>query len=171
MAAGRTVDGFFRDISDPLDAFKTRANRRLTAYLAAKATRERLAREAEAKRLQEEAERQAVAAAQVEEAAPEVAAIVMEQAVATEAQAIQAQRQAEAKPAELSRTRGEVGSVASLKTRWTGEVTDRGTLDLEALRPYLPIAALQTALNGFIKAGGRKLAGAEIRQEASASVR
>ena len=75
------------------------------------------------------------------------------------------------KPAELSRTRGEVGSVASLKGRWVGDVTDRAALDLEALRHYLPVAALQTALNGFIKAGGRDLRGAVIRLEQTASVR
>lgn len=171
MAAARTVDGFFRGITDPLDQLKTRVSRRLTAYLTAKATRERQAREEEARKLREEAERQAAAAAVVEDAAPEAAAVVMEQAIATEAQAEQAARAAQAKPAELSRTRGEVGSVASLRTRWVGEVTDRATLDLEALRPYLPLAALQTALNGAIKAGAREIRGATIYQESSAAVR
>lgn len=171
MAAARTVDGFFGAISEPLADLKTRVSRRLTAYLTAKAERERQAREAEAKRLREEAEKQAAAAAQVEAAAPAAAAIVMEQALATEVQAAQASRAAAAKPAELSRTRGEVGSVASLKGRWVGDVTDRAALDLEALRHYLPVAALQTALNGFIKAGGRDLRGAVIRLEQTASVR
>lgn len=171
MAAARAVDGFFRDIAEPLDALKTRVSRRLTAYLTAKAERERRAREDEARRLREEAERQATAAAQVEAAAPAAAAIVMEQAIATEAQAAEAARAAQAKPAELSRTRGDVGSVASLRVRWVGEVTDRATLDLEALRPYLPIAALQTALNWAIKAGVREIRGATIKRESNAAVR
>lgn len=171
MAAARTVDGYFGSISEPLAELKTRVGRRLTAYLTAKAERERRAREEEARRLREEAEKQAAAAAQVEAAAPAAAAIVMEQALATEVQAAQASRAAAAKPAELSRTRGEVGSVASLKTRWVGEVSDRASLDLESLRPYLPVAALQTALNGFIKAGGRELRGASITQEQTANVR
>ncbi len=171
LAAARTVDSYYKQIAEPLDALKTRVSRRLTAYLTAKAERERRAREDEACRLREEAERQATAAAQVEAAAPAAAAIVMEQAIATEAQAAEAARAAQAKPAELSRTRGDVGSVASLRVRWVGEVTDRATLDLEALRPYLPIAALQTALNGAIKAGVREIRGAKISQESSASVR
>ena len=171
MAAARTVDGFFKEVSEPLEALKLRVSRRLTAYLTAKAERERRAREEEARRLREEAEKQAAAAAQVEAAAPVAAAIIMEQALATEAQAAQASRAAAAKPADLSRTRGDVGSVASLRSRWIGEVTDRAALDLEALRPYLPVAALQTALNGFIKAGGRELRGASITQEQTAAVR
>lgn len=171
LAAARTVDGYYKQISEPLADLKTRVSRRLTAYLTAKAERERQAREAEAKRLREEAEKQAAAAAQVEAAAPAAAAIVMEQALATEVQAAQASRAAAAKPAELSRTRGEVGSVASLKSRWIGEVSDRAALDLEALRPYLPVAALQTALNGAIKAGVRDVRGCRIFQEQTAAVR
>lgn len=171
MAAARTVDGFFKEVTEPLDALKIRVSRRLTAYLTAKAERERRAREEEARRLREEAEKQAAAAAQVEAAAPAAAAIVMEQALATEVQAAVAQRAAEAKPAELSRTRGDVGSVASLKTRWTGEVVDRAALDVAALAPYIPAAALQTALNGAIKAGVREIKGCRIFQETTATVR
>lgn len=171
MAAARTVDGFFGAISEPLAGLKTRVGRRLTAYLTAKAERERRAREEEASRLRAEAEKQAAAAAQVEAAAPAAAAIVMEQAIATEVQAAQASRAAAAKPAELSRTRGEVGSVASLKSRWVGEVTDRAALDVSALAPYIPAAALQTALNGAIKAGVREIRGCRIFQEQTAAVR
>lgn len=171
MAAARTVDGFFKEISEPLGELKTRVSRRLTAYLTAKAERERRAREEEARRLREEAEKQAAAAAKAEAAAPAAAAIVMEQALATEAQAVIAERAVEAKPAELSRTRGDVGSVSSLKTRWVGEVSDRAALDLEALRPYIPVAALQTALNGAIKAGVREIKGCRIFQETTAAVR
>lgn len=171
MAAARSVDGFFGSISEPLADLKTRVGRRLTAYLTAKAERERRAREDEARRLREEAEKQAAAAAQVEAAAPAAAAIVMEQAIATEAQAVQAARAATAKPAELSRTRGDVGSVASLKTRWIGEVSDRAALDVSALAPYIPAAALQTALNGAIKAGVREVRGCRIFQEQTAAVR
>lgn len=171
MAAGRAVDGFFKEITEPLDSLKTRISRRLTAYLTAKAERERRAREEEARKLREDAERQAAAAAQVEAAAPEAAAIVMEQAIASEAQAHAAERAAMAKPAELSRTRGDVGSVASLKSRWTGEVVDRAALDVAALAPYIPAAALQTALNGAIKAGVREIRGCRIYQEQTASVR
>ena len=171
MAAARTVDGYYGQISEPQFDLKTRVSRRLTAYLTAKAERERRAREEEARRLRDEAEKQAAAAAQVEAAAPAAAAIVMEQALATEVQAAVAQRAAEAKPAELSRTRGDVGSVASLKSRWVGEVSDRAALDLEALRPYIPVAALQTALNGAIKAGVREVKGCRIFQETTAAVR
>ena len=45
--------------------------------------------------------------------------------------------EADAKAAELSRTRSDYGSVASLRSHWTGKLEDRATLDLEALRQHL----------------------------------
>jgi len=173
LAAGRTVDSFFKaHISEPLAAVKQRTERKLTVYLQTKEAERRRAAEEEAKRLRIEAEERAKAAAAAETASqPHAAATAMDSAVAHEQAAAQADIQAHAKPAELSRTRGEVGSVASLRQVWKGEIEARAELDLEALRPYLPVAALETAINGFVKAGGRTLKGARIYQTTSATVR
>ena len=47
-------------------------------------------------------------------------------------------------------------------TPWTGELTDRDALDLEALRPYLTEDAIKRAIHKFAQAGGRELRGAWI---------
>lgn len=173
LAAGRAVDTFFKTrVSDPLDTLKRTVERKLTAYLQAKEAERRRAAEEEARRIREEAEARARAAQDAEaKGRAHEAAAAMDAAVAKEAEAQAAAQQAEAKPSELSRTRGEIGSVASLRQVWKGEIVERASLDLEALRPYLPIAALETALNGFVKAGGRELKGARIFQHTTATVR
>ncbi|MBN9497825.1 MAG: hypothetical protein J0H39_13800 [Alphaproteobacteria bacterium] len=173
LASGRIVDTFFKtSVVDPLGALKIATERKLTAYLQAKEAERRRAAEEEARRVREEAEARARAAQEAEaRGATHEAAAAMDAAVAKEAEAESAAEQAAARPAELSRTRGEIGSVASLRQVWKGEIASRQDLDLEALRPYLPIAALETALNGFVKAGGRELRGARIYQHTSAAVR
>lgn len=73
--------------------------------------------------------------------------------------------------AELSRSRGAYGSVASLRSMWTFRDLKRETLDLEKLRPYIPAPALETAVRAYIKAGGRSLKGVEIVVDEKAVVR
>lgn len=87
---------------------------------------------------------------------------VVARAEQTEADLAIAQRAAIAKPAELSRVRGNIGAVASLRTFWDFDGLDRNTLDLEALRQHLPVDALEKAVRAFVKAGGRKLKGVHI---------
>ncbi len=71
----------------------------------------------------------------------------------------------------MSRTRGEYGSMSSLRTSWVFDEIDRATLDLEALRPYLPTDGLDKAVRAFIKAGGRELKGTNIFETTAAVVR
>jgi hypothetical protein len=173
LAAGRAVDTFFKArVSDPLDAIKRAVERKLTTYLQAKEAERRRQAEAEARRLREEAEARAREAQAAEaERRSHAAQAAMDQAVAKEQEAQIAEKAAAAKPAEFSRTRGEVGSVASLREVWKGELEDRAAINLEALRPYLPADALQTAINGFVRAGGRELKGARIFLHTTATVR
>lgn len=175
LASGRAVDGFFKNVTDPLEKGRQALNLRLTAFQRQKAEEERRRREEEARQQRIEAERARLAA---EEAARQAAtetdideAIVAdEQAKQAEADAAKAKREAEAKPAELSRSRGDFGAVASLKRRWVGELTDRDTLDLGALRQHIPEDALVRAINAFVRAGGRTLKGADIREETYTAV-
>jgi hypothetical protein len=92
-------------------------------------------------------------------------------AIAAEAELDTAVREAAAKPAELSRTRGEYGAVASLRTDWTFRDLDRAELDLEMLRQHIPTDGLEKAVRSFIRAGGRTLAGVVIFEETGAVVR
>lgn len=175
LQLGRATDGFFKGITDPLEKGKKSVEQVVTIYQRHKAETERRRREEEARQQRIEAERARLAA---EEAARQAAtekdldeAIVAdEQAKVAEADAAKAKREAEAKPAELSRSRGDFGAVASLKRRWVGELTDRDTLDLDQLRHHLPEDALVRAINAFVRAGGRSLKGADIREETYTAV-
>ena len=162
LEAGRAVDGFYKKITVPLEKAKRAIEQRLTAYQRKKADEERRRRE-------EDAERQRLAA---EEAAKSIATDAdLDEAINAEADAKKAETAAEAKPAELSRSRGDLGAVASLRTEWTGEITDRNNLDLLALRAHIPLDALEKAVRSFVRAGGRELKGANIYERTSSVVR
>lgn len=176
LAAGRSVDGFFKAISDPLTDLKKKVERRLTDYLRAKEAEERdrrLREEREARERAEQARREADAAAQaMRDAASLDTAVQAEKAAdAAAADAVKAEVAATAKPAELSRVRGEYGAVSSLRTEWVFEGVDRATIDLEALRPYLPVDGIEKALRSYIRAGGRELRGVRIFETTTAVVR
>jgi hypothetical protein len=185
LESGRVVDGFFRAITDPLAKAKKEIEGRLTLYLRKKAEAERRARE-EAERLaREEAERTRRAA---EEAATKLTRESdLQSAIEAEttarqaaADAMRATANADAKAAELSRTRGDYGSVGSLRTFWDFRVEDRSAIDLETLRPFIPVDALDKAVRAFInankpdKSGGdwpKPIRGVRIFENTSAVVR
>lgn len=176
LSAGRTVDGFFKGITDPLETAKKQVERNLTAYLQEKAAAERRRREEDARIAREEADRiaaeAAAAAAQVQTEADLGNAIAAEDSATTaQAEAAKAQKEADAKAADMSRTRGDYGAVSSLRTTWEFSDLNRDTLDLEALRQHIPIDALEKAVRAAIKAGVRELAGVRIYESTNAVVR
>jgi hypothetical protein len=176
LAGGRAVDGFFRPIADSLDAAKKDLGQRITVWQRKKADDERRAREAaEAKaRAEAEAARRAAeeAAARMRSETDLDAALAAEEAARRAAEeAAKAERAADASAADLSRTRGDYGAVASLRTTWAFEIDDADKIPLDLIRPYIPRAALEQAIRGFIKAGGRQLAGARIFPDTNAVIR
>jgi len=172
LTLGRVVDGFFKNYTDILLKAKNKASRPLDAYVKQKAEEERKQRQEEAERLRKQAEEQATAAAALSTAKmDDLADKALNQAVITEQQANKVEASIAAKPAELASVRGEMGSLASLRTRWVGEVIDRESLDIEKLRHHIPLDALQKALNSFITAGGRELKGAKIYEKTETVVR
>jgi alpha-galactosidase/6-phospho-beta-glucosidase family protein len=176
LEGGRVIDGVFRQISDPLTDLKKKVERKLTDYLRAKEAEERERRqreEREARERAEQARREAEAAAQaMRDAASLDEAVQAEKAAeAAAADVVKAEAAATAKPAELSRTRGEYGAVSSLRTEWVFEGVDRATIDLETLRPYLPADGIEKAIRSFIRAGGRDLRGTRIYETTNAVVR
>ncbi len=176
LEGGRRVDGWFKQITEPLARAKKEIEKRLTAYQRVVMLEERRIRE-EAQRKADEAAKLAAeeadkAAAAIKEEADLAGAVEAEErARQAHADAIKAQTAAIAKAAELSRTRGDYGSVASLRTRWTGVLTDRATLDLEALREHLHDDDLNKAIRSFVKRGGRVLIGARIYEDTTTVVR
>lgn len=176
LEGGRGVDGFFKAISDPVSTAKMKVERKLTTYLREKADRERREREEQARLAREEEDRKRLEA---EEAAKKVQD---EQSLATAIEAekqvqvavadvTKAEKEATAKPAEMSRVRGEYGAVSSLRTTWTFRDIDRAAIDLEALRHHIPTDGLERAVRSFIRAGGRSLPGAVIFETTDAVVR
>ena len=176
LEGGRNVDGFFKAITDPVEKVKTDVQRKLTIYLREKEEAERrerirlerLAREAAELAAKEAAE---AAAAAADAKTLDVAIEAEKQAEVAAADLAKAEQAADVKPAELTRTRGEYGSMSSLRTEWVFDDLDRQQLDLEALRPYLPTDGLEKAVRAFIKAGGRELKGVKIYESTKAVVR
>ena len=117
LQAGRTVDAFFKDLAKAITEGKAKLLGVQGIYLRRKAAEERARVEAEAKRLREEAERKAADAKTDAD---------LEEAVGYEQASLDRQDQANAKPAELARTRSTsaIGSLSTLRTTWHYEVED-----------------------------------------------
>ena len=167
LAGGRSVDGWFKQITDPVKTAKASLETRQTEWQRKVAAEERRRRQEEERLAREEAARLAQEAAKREQEARDAESL--DDAIAAEAVAKQAAADAEvaakaaaAKPADLSRTRSDEGAVASLRVWWDFRDLDRSRLDLEQLRQHLPEDALEKAVRSFVKAGGRDLAGVVI---------
>lgn len=176
LEGGRGVDGFFKAISDPLAVVKRRTEASLTQYLRDKAEKERREREERERAAREEERKRREEAAAAEKAIRDeqtlAAALEADRRVEqARADAVEAEKDATAKPAEMSRVRGEYGALSSLRTTWTFSDLDRDNIDLAALRQHLPMDGLERAVRSFIKAGGRELDGVKIFQTTEAVVR
>jgi hypothetical protein len=162
LSAGRTVDLFFKSLSDGLTRALSDVQARVNAYTAAKLEAERVRREQEARALREEAEkarREAEAALRAQSQERETmlkgsfdSEVVQASALAERAdmEAAAAQRAANASAADMSRLRTQSG-VVSAQEVLDFEITDLNRVDLEALRPYLPFDAIEKAVRSFIR--------------------
>jgi hypothetical protein len=172
LIQGRQVDGFFKFTIDKLGAARARAAAPLNNYLKKVAAEEQRRRDEEARKLREQQEAERAAAALLEKAKlDEAAATMADQAKITAQAANKAQQAAEAKPAAMAQSRGESGSLASLRTVWVGELVSVEELELDIIRHHLDPAALQKAINSYVRAGGRKLPGAKIYEKSETVVR
>lgn len=172
LDAGREVDGFFKQFTDALGKIKAATERRVTTYLTEKAAAERR-RRAEEERAAREAADRALALAQEAEAANRKAdaEAALERAAIAETAAVRAEAAVYAKPAEMARTRGEMGSVSTLRTTWEMEIQDASKIPLDTIRAFLPRDAIEKAVKGWVRAGGRELPGVRIFEQSTAIVR
>lgn len=170
LLSGRMVDTFFKAHDKSLDSAIAKAKAPLDAFTKAKveAERKRLA-ELEAQKRQE-AEAMAAVAVAVSHNDVGAGEVAFEDALEAELSANKLQVASQAKSG-LAAVRTETGVTASIRTTWVGEVVDVSVLDLEALRFSIPAAALQTALNAYVRAGGRDLKGAKIFEKSETVVR
>lgn len=172
LTLGRTVDGFYKKFTEGLEGAKKRATKPLDAYLQKKAEEKRAA-EREAARLQRiEADRLAREAEELAQAnMTQASDATLKEAVKMDEQATKSDKLADARPAELARTRGDYGSLATLRTTWVGEIVEKSAVDLEALRPFISEDVLQKLINAAVRAGFRELRGVKIYEKSEAQVR
>jgi hypothetical protein len=160
--------------NDP-DAYTTASKRRDDAHAKATALEARVkelrAQEAAANERAREQER----AAKAERKAADDA---IGQAVVHGTASTRHEKAATASAADLSRTRGDLGSVASLRTDWVFDNLERTNIDLEALRQHLPLTAIEQAVRSWInankdglKSGEAKLRGVRVFEQTKAVVR
>lgn len=172
LTLGRTVDGYFKKFTETMDDTVRKATKPLDAYLKKKEDEKREALRQEAIRQREESERKAREAAELEAAnMPQAAKEVMQEAVREADRAEKTEKQAEARPAELARTRADYGGLATLRTVWVGQIVEKSELDLNALRPFMSDDVLQKLVNAAVKAGFREIKGCKIFEQSSAQVK
>jgi hypothetical protein len=152
LTAARTLDGFFQNITTPLETAKKRLEAAQGVFLRAKADRARRAAEEAARIAREEQQRLEREAAEAEarriaeaaakeppklwDAKPkerDEAGEFLTQAVEQETQARAAERLAVAKPADLVRSRSGAGVVSTLVKSWNFRVVDPSAVPREFL--------------------------------------
>lgn len=176
LEGGRNIDGFFKAITDPIGKIKKiMIERRLTDYLREKEARERREREERERLARETAEKPAArpkpGPGRWRTSKACEAAIAAEKAAETaSADLVKAAQAAEAKPAVLSRTRGEYGAVSSLRTQWVFDEIDREQIDLEVLRFHIPADGLRPSAHS-LRPEAAKLRGTRIYETTAAVVR
>jgi hypothetical protein len=135
LTGERTVDGWFKAWKAPLDVALAPVQKAMDSYAAAKIARERAQAEAERKRAQAEADAAAERASQQLRQGHSASDAL--DVAATAAQAAEdADSRAQAKPADLTRTYGSFGAVASAREVWKWRVTDEDLIP----RRYLVVS-------------------------------
>lgn len=175
-AATAAVDGFFRKLYKETAAGATNLQGRYTKWQQEQARLEQARRDEALRLAREQAARAEAAARAAEEAMSTDAGLadaILADAAAAQAQADKntADKKAAANLADMSRTRGDLGAVASLRTFWDMKDLDRASIDLEALRTHLPLPAIEQAIRSYVKAGGRELKGVTIFENSSTVIR
>lgn len=157
LLAEGLIDSAFREIAAPLSALKSRMEAKIGDFQRKAAAEERRRREEEARRAAEEAEKAAAAATTQTD---------LEDAIKREAEAKQAAEAAAVKPIELSRHRGDFGSLATIKTTWEFEIVDATAVPREYCAPS------EALIRGAIRAGGvRAIPGVRIYQREQTVIR
>lgn len=172
LTAQRETNAFFAVATDRLEKISKTLEARATDYQRAKAAEERRRRDEEARKAREEQDRQREIAQRAAEAGRQ-ATVAKAESRAEEAaeRAAQAETASKASAADLTRTRSSTGTVATTRTTWDFEIVDLAAVPLDAIRPYLPRADIEKALRGYVKMGGRQLAGVRIFENETAAFR
>lgn len=160
----RMINGYFNDVKAGLEKKKMEAKSMLDPWLKHKAQQEQAARVAAAEQMRQQAEAlEASQKALYDAGRPVEAGEAGRAAEKIEKHADRLEATASTMKANVAQVKV-AGASASLRTRIVNEIVDRHTLDLEKLRPYLDIDALQKAVDIFFKLGGTDLRGVEVKE-------
>lgn len=162
LDCGREVEDFFKAIKIDLEISKRAVTDLATPYQVAKAEEEQARRDL----LAEEARKRAEA--ELAEAKTEGDLHLAQQAD-TKAQAME--RRADDTAGAMSKVASDGGASASIRTTIRHEITDIRQINLEALRPFLEVGAIDKAIRKYMKEGGRELAGVRIYEHKETVVR
>ncbi len=171
IAASKVLQEFFTGrLIDPLDRAIKQAKGPVAIYIRKKEDAEKARKKAE----QEAAEAEARAAREAEDKAEAenrafAQAEAAERAEAAEKVAEKARKKAAA-PAGPA-VRSETGGTASTTTTWGYEIEDVAQIPLEMIRQWIPAAAIEAGVRGFVHSGGRILSGVTIKEETKVNVR
>ncbi len=176
LDGGRTVDGFFKTISEPLLNLKKQAERVLVTYQRMVAEAERKAREeAECKAREEAARLQADADARAKAADDEQSlndAIEAEDAaLAATAIADDARQAASVSSVNLTRTHSDSGVASSMSAFMNFKNINPATIDLEKLRLHFSANSLDKAVRSMVKSGVHDCRGVDIFEDYKTNVR
>jgi hypothetical protein len=170
--AEKVINGLFKhDLTVRLDTEKAKLEKISGAYLKKKAAREQKVRDEQAAEARKKADAAAATLAETVKSGdvPAVSAAVT-QSNTLASFAARATAAAAAPTSAMASTTTEAGN-ATLVDNWTFDELDINTVDLAALRPFLPQTAIEQALRAFIKAGRREIAGARIFNDNKARFR
>jgi hypothetical protein len=171
LKAGDVVDSYFKTLQARAVAVHKAISAVVEGYLQRKAAEERARREAAARRLREEEERQRQEAARRAEEARkaeeanrlktaerhEIKAAEAEMAArTTAATAVAMEQSAQAKSADLARTRSATGSLGTLQDKWDFRLDDIDALKGAPLWPYIDRAAKEKAIRKYMDANAPK---------------
>lgn len=176
LQAGRDVDAFFKALSERLDRIATVLESRATDYQRAKAAEARRKAEEEARKLREAEEAARRKAEEAAAAGRERAADKADLKAETLAEkAAEAERMAEASAADLARTRGASGTLASAKTVTKVRIVDLAAIQqsMGPLGPYIDSDAIQKAANNWLRVtkGAGRIPGLEVYDDVKATFR
>jgi len=176
LTGGKTVDAFFAVMADRLDLIIASLEDRATIYQRAKAAEERRKAEDAARKAREAEEAARLKADKAAEEGRTATAARAEAKAGTAAdRAAEADRRAEASAADLSRSRGASGTLASAKTLKKVRIVDLAavTKSCGPLGPYITSEMIQKAANTWLRRtnGLETIAGLEVFDDVKATFR
>lgn len=172
LEAQRGINGFFKDLLEPLSKAESSLQKLADDFARQKAAEERAKAEADARAAREKAEAERIKAEQMKTS--DAAARAEGRAELLEAKADAAEERALASDADLTRMRSE-GVTASARQSWDFAIDDEDALyaSLGALGPFIVLPDVRKAVGSMVRAhkGRTQLPGVRVFPKTTANFR